>query len=175
MNYVNLQADDINLALFTHFERRQTVTLCWRQQGGAWVIREDPFIDDWSAADWNALIARSRKRFTVAASFSARLPIKSFWALRPSKRLCSGKTGSIWICRSFTYPQTRAARASGVPCLNGRSDGPGEHGAKKLYISAHSAVESQAFYRAMGCVDAQEPDPEHIRLEPFDRQLECKL
>ena len=27
-----------------------------------------------------------------------------------------------------------------------------QKGAKKLYISAHSAVESQAFYKSMGCV-----------------------
>ena len=27
-----------------------------------------------------------------------------------------------------------------------------QKGAKKLYISAHSAVESQAFYQSMGCV-----------------------
>ena len=36
-----------------------------------------------------------------------------------------------------------------------------EQGALKLYISAHSAVETQAFYRAMGCTEAQEYDPEH--------------
>ena len=29
-------------------------------------------------------------------------------------------------------------------------------GAEALYISAHSAVESQAFYKAMGCVEAAE-------------------
>ena len=28
-----------------------------------------------------------------------------------------------------------------------------QKGAKKLYISAHSAIESQAFYKSMGCVD----------------------
>ena len=48
-------------------------------------------------------------------------------------------------------------------------------GARKLYISAHSAVESQAFYCAMGCVDAAEPDAAHVAAEPFDRQLEYRL
>jgi len=50
-----------------------------------------------------------------------------------------------------------------------------EHGAKKLYISAHSAVESQAFYRAMGCVDALEVQQAHAAREPFDCQLECDV
>ena len=50
-----------------------------------------------------------------------------------------------------------------------------EHGAKKLYISAHSAVETQAFYRAMGCTEAAVYQQAHIEAEPFDCQLECNL
>ena len=49
------------------------------------------------------------------------------------------------------------------------------HGGRKLYISAHSAVESQAFYRKMGCVEAQEYNRKHGEAEPFDCQLECVL
>ena len=48
-------------------------------------------------------------------------------------------------------------------------------GAKKLYISAHSAVESQAFYRTMGCVEAREYQQKHVEAEPYDCQLECVL
>ena len=50
-----------------------------------------------------------------------------------------------------------------------------KHGAEKLYISAHSAVETQAFYQRMGCVDAKEIQKEHTDAEPFDRQLECRV
>ena len=51
----------------------------------------------------------------------------------------------------------------------------GEKKAKKLYISAHSAVESQAFYKAMGCVEAEEYNAEHVEKEPYDCQLECDV
>ena len=50
-----------------------------------------------------------------------------------------------------------------------------KHGAQKLYISAHSSVESQAFYRALGCVEAEEYNADHVEREPFDCQLECRL
>ena len=50
-----------------------------------------------------------------------------------------------------------------------------ERGAKKLYISAHSAVETQAFYKALGCVEAEEYNPEHVEQEPFDCQMEFVL
>lgn len=49
------------------------------------------------------------------------------------------------------------------------------HGALKLYISAHSAVESQAFYKAMGCVEAEVYNQAHVEKEPYDCQLECVL
>lgn len=50
-----------------------------------------------------------------------------------------------------------------------------ERGAKKLYISAHSAVESQAFYKVMGCVEAQVYHQKHVEDEPYDCQLECEI
>lgn len=48
-------------------------------------------------------------------------------------------------------------------------------GTEKLYISAHSAVETQAFYKAVGCVEASEYQKKHVEKEPFDCQLECAL
>ena len=48
-------------------------------------------------------------------------------------------------------------------------------GAQALYISAHSSVESQAFYKAMGCVEAKEYQAFHVEEEPCDCQLERPL
>lgn len=50
-----------------------------------------------------------------------------------------------------------------------------DQGASKLYISAHSAVESQRFYEAMGCIEAAEYNEEHVKKEPCDCQLEYVL
>lgn len=50
-----------------------------------------------------------------------------------------------------------------------------QKGAKKLYISAHSAVESQAFYKSMVCVEAEVYNQKHVEDEPYDCQLECDL
>ena len=48
-------------------------------------------------------------------------------------------------------------------------------GAQRLYISAHSAKESVAAYRALGCVEAEEVDPHHAQAEPCDLQMEYLL
>lgn len=48
-------------------------------------------------------------------------------------------------------------------------------GAKKLYISAHPSVESQAFYKQLGCVVTQYYNEKLVGLEPLDIKLEYKL
>ena len=57
IQYREVQADEINRGLFKDFIRRQVVTKCWRKENGIWVIREDPFTDDWSESDYRILIS----------------------------------------------------------------------------------------------------------------------
>ena len=46
IEYKKLNKEDVTLALFAGFERRQVVTQCWRQEEDGWKIREEPFVDD---------------------------------------------------------------------------------------------------------------------------------
>ena len=48
-------------------------------------------------------------------------------------------------------------------------------GAKKLYIASHPAVETQHFYRSLGCVLAVEINENIYEREPLDIQLEFIL
>jgi 3-methyladenine DNA glycosylase AlkD/ribosomal protein S18 acetylase RimI-like enzyme len=48
-------------------------------------------------------------------------------------------------------------------------------GAKKLYISAHPAVESQKFYQSIGCVSTKKVNQELYDLEPYDLHLEYSI
>ncbi|MDX1805682.1 MAG: GNAT family N-acetyltransferase [Paenisporosarcina sp.] len=48
-------------------------------------------------------------------------------------------------------------------------------GAEKLYIAAHPAVETQHFYKQMGCTLALEINPQILNKEPLDLQMEYTL
>ena len=48
-------------------------------------------------------------------------------------------------------------------------------GVERIFISSHSAKESQAAYKALGCVPARELFREAAEMEPFDIQLEFDL
>ena len=55
--YKNLQENEISRELFRHFVRHQTVVKCRRKENGKWIIKDDPFIDDWSEADYKFLVS----------------------------------------------------------------------------------------------------------------------
>ena len=57
ITYRTLDENELCLELFQDFIRRQTVTKCWRREEGEWVIKDDPFIDDWTEADYGTLIS----------------------------------------------------------------------------------------------------------------------
>lgn len=54
--YRKLKKDEIDRELFSTFNRKQIVTKCWRKENNKWVIRDDPFIDDWGEAEYNELV-----------------------------------------------------------------------------------------------------------------------
>ena len=63
MDWINrpMEQKEINRELFRSFERRQVVDQCWRKEAGQWVIRRDPFIDQWSEADYAFLVTCLRR------------------------------------------------------------------------------------------------------------------
>lgn len=54
--YRVLKENEINRSLFACFIRRQIVDQCVRRDNGKWIVKSDPFIDDWSEEDYRVLI-----------------------------------------------------------------------------------------------------------------------
>ena len=57
ITYRTLTDNEICRDLFRHFIRHQVVTKCCRRENEQWVIRDDPFIDEWTEEEYQALIA----------------------------------------------------------------------------------------------------------------------
>lgn len=175
IQYRELGENELCRKLFSGFIRRQVVTKCWRRENGDWVIKDDPFIDDWSEEDYQTLISCLKNTIltdgVVYAAFVDGV-LKGFASVESTffgEEQEYLDLTSIHVSANF--------RGSGIGkalfCL--AKEWAREKGARKLYISAHSSVESQAFYRKMGCVEAHFYHQQHIEAEPFDCQLECVL
>ncbi len=175
MIYRQLEKREICRKLFGRFLRHQVVRDCWRRVEGEWCVREDPFIDDWTEADYEKLISCLRNTadsggFVYGAFLDGWL--KGFVSVEPT--LFGGENRYLDLS-SIHVSEDMRGRGTGRALFLAAKEWARERGAGKLYISAHSAVESQAFYKAMGCVEAQEYNQRHVEEEPFDCQLECAI
>ena len=173
--YRKLKPEDMDIRLFQEFQRRQAVTHCWQKENGKWMVKENPFVDDWSREDYAELVRCLRHTLAtgdwVCGAFlsspeEARGVLKGFVSVEGiplGNRRQYGDLSSLHVSREMRGRGlfTRAVEFAGTL------------GVEKLYISSHPAVETQAFYRARGCVEAREYSREHIEREPFDCQLEC--
>ena len=175
VQYRTLRENELCRELFGGFIRHQVVTKCWRREKGEWVILEDPFIDDWTEADYRTLISCLKNTVStggvVYGAFIAGT-LKGVASVEPD---FMGKEGQYLDLSSIHVSEDARGTGIGRALFLMAKEWARARGAKKLYISAHSAVETQAFYRSMGCVEALEYDRRHVDREPFDCQMECVL
>ena len=175
VTYRELSEEEINRELFGKFIRHQKVVDCLRKEEGKWVIREDPFTDDWSESDYQILVKCLRNTihtggFVYAAFYDERL--KGFVSVEPD--LFGGQQKYLDLS-SIHVSEDMRGKGIGKSLFLAAKEWAKNNGGNKLYISAHSAVESQVFYKAMGCVEAEVYHKGHVEEEPYDCQLECKL
>ncbi len=175
LQFRTLSKEEINRELFQSFIRHQTVTDCWRKENDTWLIKSAPFIDNWTVADYETLVLCLQNTvatggFVYAAFDDGKL--KGFTSVEA--KLFGGAQKYLDLT-SIHVSEDMRGRGIGKELFRAAKKWAREHGARKLYISAHSAVETQAFYKAMGCVEAQEYNQKHVDAEPYDCQLECAL
>ena len=173
--YRVLKENEINRSLFNCFIRRQEVDLCLRRENGAWVVRSDPFVDDWSEEDYKVLI-KCLKNTIVSGGFvcGAFLNGKLKGFVSVGNGFFGGENENHDLSSLHVSADMRRKGIGKALFLLAANRAKAD-GAKKLYISAHSAIESQAFYRAMGCAEATEYNKKHVEAEPYDCQLEYAL
>ena len=184
--YREIDTGEISASLFHTFVRRQEVNFCYRRpdatatdpgRAAGWVVRPDPFVDDWTDDD-RARVAADLLRIANAGG----LAYGAFISTEPNvSRLVGFVSVEPEIFGERRYmdlshlhvSEDMRGRGIGGKLLEYAKLWAAKQGALRLYISAHSALESQNFYRRRGCIDAVEPQQKHIADEPFDCQLEC--
>ena len=175
IDYRTLTAEEISLALFEHFRRRQTVTKCWRKSAGKWRVEDVSFIDDWTEEEYELLVSCLQNTLRTGGMVTGAISngrLKGFVSVE-GERFGSG--GEYLDLSALHVSEELRGKGIGKALFGRAKMWAKERGGKKLYISAHSAVESQAFYRAMGCAEAKEYCAAHVEKEPCDCQLECVL
>lgn len=176
MIYRTLTQQDISRSLFSHFQRHQTVGKCWRKaEDGSWLIKDDPFIDDWSEEDYQFLVACLKHTIATGGIVIGAFEQEQLKGFVSVEAELMGSKKEYLDLTSIHISKDMRKKGIGRELFSRAADWARKHGGKKLYISAHSAVETQAFYRALGCTEAAEYQQSHAAQEPYDVQMEYVL
>ncbi|NSW53726.1 MAG: GNAT family N-acetyltransferase [Anaerolineae bacterium] len=170
-----LKREELHSDLLARFDRYQETVRAWIPGDSSAALKDTFFVDAWDDAKKRQVVAYLQECLSqgglVAAVFAENV-LKGFSCVE-------GKAfGSNGQYRELTYLHISrelrghglGRRLFGLTCSAARAIG-----AEKLYMGAHPSQESQAFYRAMGCIPAKEINPEILAREPLDIQLEFDL
>ncbi|WP_312652358.1 GNAT family N-acetyltransferase [Proteiniclasticum sp.] len=175
VTYRELKEDDISLALFEGFKRHQEVKRCWRKIDGTWMLKEIAFIEEWGSEEYaflvRCLINTVNEGGTVWGAFHE----SRLYGFASLENRFFGKRNHYLQLSSIHISDGYRGQGIGKVLFSLASDQARERGAEKLYISAHSSEETQAFYRKAGCVEASEYNERLSGEEPCDCQLEYAL
>lgn len=175
MEYINIEEKDITCELFTHFNRHQVVTKCWRKIDGKWCIKNIEFVEEWGQTEFEFLVKCLKNTVKTGGLVTGAFEdgkLKGFISVESE---FFGSRKQYLELSSMHTSEDMRRKGVGRELFHIAKQWAKEQGAQKLYISGHSSVESQAFYKAMGCVEAKEYDRAHVEKEPCDCQLECEL
>ena len=175
MEYRSIKVAELTRELFDFFERYQPVEKCFRKINGAWCIKDISFIDDWNETEYEEVIAcltNSVKTGGMVYGAFEENQLKGFASIESAP---IGSRGQYLDLSMLYVSKELRGYGIGKNLFVRSTEQAKKQGAKKLYISAHSAVETQAFYQSMGCVKAEEYDKEHVHKEPCDCQMEYEI
>ena len=145
-----------------NFVLNQKVEKCWRMINGVYVLTSVSYTETWDFSE--------RREMALKILCAVEKGQAAFGAV------ADGVTVGQYIVLSEFYVSENFRRQGiGYRLFRKVCCEAKKLGAKRLYISAHSAEESINAYMKYGCSEAVEPDRAHIEKEPFDLQLEYDL
>lgn len=169
-----LTSDNFRADSLDGFIRHQEVTECWRCVDGGWQLLPIAFTEDWDLPrlreEADDLLRTIDEGKSAIGAFDGNQVVGFAWL---GERL--GSRGQYIELVSYHVSAPYRGKGIGRRLFAEICDAARAAGADKLYISAHSSRESQAAYRALGCVHAQEIDSVRAANEPCDVQMEYDL
>jgi len=173
---IEITDDKITLDMLDNFIRKQTVKQRFSIKNGEELIEDISFTDDWSADKKRRIV----DEFFVDATdnFGYNGGIYSGPDLIAFLSLDCNPIGDYneYIQLTMLHVSNEFRQMGLGKILFQHAIKKAEvMGAKKLYLSAHSAYESQLFYRNLGCVHAKWIYSIAKELEPYDIQMEYEL
>lgn len=177
---MNIKIEPLTISNFNEhslddFRRRQQVTEVWRRNGNEMELVYQPFVEDWDAelrrAAAERMLGNLRRGYFGTGAFDGGKLVG--WTFYGNELI--GERKNYVELHMFHVSELYRGKGIGRRVFEASLPLVRETGAERIFISSHSAKESQAAYKALGCVPARELFREAAEMEPFDIQLEFEL
>nr|WP_209660249.1 GNAT family N-acetyltransferase [Acetoanaerobium pronyense] len=175
IDYKKLEISDIDINLFSKFNRYQDVKKCWRKENGEWILKEIPFVEQWNTDEYKFLVKCLRNTVNEGGAVFGAFDNDSLVGFASLENKFFGSENQYLQLSSIHISAEARGHKIGKKLFYLISMKAKKLGAQKLYISAHSSEETQGFYKSLGCVEALEYNLDLVSKEPFDCQLEYTL
>ncbi len=175
IHYEKLNEENFHACSLDDFVRHQQIRECWRNVEGKWMLVPLSFEENWSVEQCRKIAAEvaahMEKDQTAVGAFDKE---KVIGFITVSHNLF-GNTAKYAELVCFQVSEPYRGMGIGKALFYRACEEAKGLGADKLYISAHSSKESQAAYKALGCVPAKEINRKLAEEEPCDVQMEYSL
>lgn len=167
-----LDLEDLNSRFLSEFNRHQVTEQVWFQDQDEYKLKLDHFIDEWDDDKKAIVIEDLRRCVSQGGKVIGAYEKDGLAGFANIEGLLFGSKKDYvelpYIHVSYERRGSGIGKKLFIECCKEAK----KLGAKKLYIAAHPSVESQAFYKAMGCKSAVEINQHIFEKEPLDLQLE---
>ena len=173
--YRKINENELNTEIFSNFNRYQQVNKCWRKRNGQWTLENIAFTEQWGKEEYEFLVECLKNTLnTGGAVIGAFIEGKLAGFTSVENKFFGSKSQYIQLSSIHVSYESRG-KGIGKKLFQMIAQEARDLDAKKLYISAHSSEESQAFYKAIGCIEAKEYNEKLVQAEPCECQLEYIL
>lgn len=174
-HYKKLSVEDLQDDFLSTFNRYQETHQVLVKYQDHLIMKKDSFVDDWDHEKKSAVVHSLRCCMQAGGSVIGVYRERELIAFANVENEKFG-TYSDYVELPYIHV-SRELRGSGIGkrlfeicCKEAKL-----LGAKKLYVAAHPSVETQQFYKRMGCTLASEINTVIFNKEPLDLQMEYPL
>ena len=173
--YRKINDNELNTEIFSNFNRYQQVNKCWRKINGQWILENIAFTEQWGKQEYEFLVECLKNTLNTGGAVIGAFIEEELVGFASVENKFFGSKNQYLQLSSIHVSYEIRGKGIGKKLFQMIAQEARNLQAKKLYISAHSSEESQAFYKAIGCIEAKEYNEKLVQAEPCDCQLEYIL
>lgn len=171
----SLGLEDLKDTSLNHFSRYQVTDQVLFKENNHYKLKSDHFIDDWDDNKKVRVIDDLRTCIMEGGTVIGAFKCEELAGFANIESCFFGSKMEYLELPYIHISSERRGYGIGKNLFEKCCEEAKRLGAAKLYIAAHPSVESQGFYKAMGCREAVEINEKIWSREPLDIQLEKVL